>query len=382
MLGALLLFCAGVRPEWLEEEEVYKYQALGATFFVTCGFSAVSAGYASFWIFRSVPAAYVIACAWAAAIFLTDRAVVLTMSGVERYWLAALPRLFLGLVISIVVAAPLELRSFEREINREIYEADKGNLRDFGTSLDAEYAPRLDDLAAQAEALRQARAAKAADCATRSVEHIREAEGSAGTLKRGVGPIAELKRSWWQQCQDELAALDAKSKPELADLAAARARLETEKQAQLQKRQAVLADSDGLLARLDALGRLRARSAYVLYGSLFLSLIFVSFELIPMGVKFAMRNLPCEERTRQAYRDAKFKRRERSAFEQAAIQAMLGRVRFKDSFKRQMRVAEDEASATFAAAVRRAFRPARAAAPRRDGRAGRPAAAAPPSLDN
>ena len=117
--------CSGSHLKTLEEvpSEGAKYAGIGATIFFTGLFAALAGGYAiytfsdSLWI--SIPTGIV----WGGMIFNLDRYIVSSMRKAHSWkkeWLMATPRIFLAIIISLVIARPLELKIFEKEINAEL----------------------------------------------------------------------------------------------------------------------------------------------------------------------------------------------------------------------------------------------------------------------
>ena len=117
--------CAGANKEILNNcpSESSKYVGIGATIFFTGVFASLAGGYAIYTIFDSYWAAAFFGIIWGLMIFNLDRFIVSSMrkNGDSRQeWLSALPRLILAVIISVVIAKPLELKIFEKEVEAEI----------------------------------------------------------------------------------------------------------------------------------------------------------------------------------------------------------------------------------------------------------------------
>jgi len=111
--------------------ELNKYSMFGAIIFFTAGFASLSGGYAAYTAFRDTAVATALGVLWGLFIFTLDRLIV---SGIRKQqhepsdaWsvlfgkslrglLQAVPRIVLAVFLSIVIATPLELKLFEREI--------------------------------------------------------------------------------------------------------------------------------------------------------------------------------------------------------------------------------------------------------------------------
>ena len=122
-------FCSGINREILLDckTEYAKYASIGATVFFTAIFAGLSSGYAMYYVFSNHEHAYLICTSfgilWSVAIFNLDRFLVMSVKK-GNGWIqnlgTFLPRLFLAFMIGIVIARPLELRIFEKEINEEL----------------------------------------------------------------------------------------------------------------------------------------------------------------------------------------------------------------------------------------------------------------------
>lgn len=118
-------FCAGVNRKLLLEceSEFSKYFAIGATVFFTACFAAVSGAYALFFVFSgssyAVWASTSFGILWGLTIFNIDRYLVISIKKENKplkELLTALPRILLAIMIGVVIARPLELKIFDKEI--------------------------------------------------------------------------------------------------------------------------------------------------------------------------------------------------------------------------------------------------------------------------
>jgi len=119
-------FCSGVNDRILEECDTdhSKYFAIGATVFFTACFAGLSGSYAMYFVFSGSQYASLFSLAfgllWGFAIFNIDRYLIISIRKENRpikEFFAAMPRIILALMIGIVIARPLELKIFEKEIN-------------------------------------------------------------------------------------------------------------------------------------------------------------------------------------------------------------------------------------------------------------------------
>ncbi|MGC4023481.1 MAG: DUF4407 domain-containing protein [Cyclobacteriaceae bacterium] len=119
------LFASGADLQTLEQcpSEKSKYIGIGGTVFFTGLFAAMAAGYALYTVFDNYFISIALGLIWGIIIFNLDRFIVSSMRKEERVWrelLSALPRILLAIIISLVIAKPLELKIFSKEIEPEL----------------------------------------------------------------------------------------------------------------------------------------------------------------------------------------------------------------------------------------------------------------------
>src|SRR5262245_44200826 len=121
-----LWWCAGAHQKLLKQfpSEHTKYSGLGAVLLATFVLATISAGYAVYTVFGNWLWTIGFAIIWGLIIFNFDRFLVSTMRkyGVSRskQIMMALPRLALALLIGVVIARPLEMKIFDKEINTQM----------------------------------------------------------------------------------------------------------------------------------------------------------------------------------------------------------------------------------------------------------------------
>ena len=117
--------CSGVHIPMLKKCEVEssKYAGIGATIFFTGIFAALAASYALYTVFDNAWIASLSGLVWGLMIFNLDRYIVSSMRKERNSWRefrTALPRIVLAVLISIVIAKPLEMKIFDKEIQSEL----------------------------------------------------------------------------------------------------------------------------------------------------------------------------------------------------------------------------------------------------------------------
>jgi len=128
-LYKLFLWSSGANMEILKQSptDANKYFGIGGTILFTALMASFAGGYAFFTAFKDPTLSVIFGLFWGALIFNLDRYIVSTfgvgdgkktISRQELY--EAAPRLVMAMLLGFVIATPLELKLFEKEINAEI----------------------------------------------------------------------------------------------------------------------------------------------------------------------------------------------------------------------------------------------------------------------
>ena len=274
LLKRFFLMCSGATWEILSAPscltELNKYAMLGALIFFTAGFAALSGGYAVYTAFRDTAVATALGVLWGLFIFTLDRFIV---SGIRppyhepsdtgavlagkslRGLLQAFPRLVLAVFLSIVIATPLELKLFDREIQLAIAQDTQMRAIEAEQLANEEF-PDIENLHTRNIELLQLLQAKEARRDTLRDQALAEAEGLGGTRMQGKGPIYADRRAEFERYQQELEDFRRYVTTQLAANTATMTRLEAQKQQRLAGVKTVAEHAHGLLARLNALHQL------------------------------------------------------------------------------------------------------------------------------
>lgn len=287
--------CAGANKSILNNcpSESSKYVGIGATIFFTGTFAALAGGYALFTIFDSYWIAALFGIVWGLMIFNLDRFIVSSMrkNGEPRQeWLSAIPRIVLAIIISIVIAKPLELKIFEKEVEAEISlmiqedlatqeQTVKQRFNDTRTRLNGEILAlkkEIDDKANKRDELR-----KIAQ---------EEADGTGGSKRRNAGPIYKIKKADADRIEEELKTLVATNGAQIAEKEHMLAQIEMQEGSALNE----LKESQltGLASRIEALDRLTDKSGAIRAAHWFIMLLFLAVETAPVFVKLISQRGP------------------------------------------------------------------------------------------
>ena len=281
-------FCSGAETEILKKcpTEASKYTGIGATIFFTGVFAFLSASYALYTVFDSVWAAIGFGIIWGLMIFNLDRFIVSSMrkeGRVGREFLMATPRLILAILISVIIARPLELKIFEKEIGPELVVMEQEKYAQQESQLQARFIPYQDSLRSQIALLKNEVATKT----TTRDELLRiareEADGTGGSRRRNPGPIYKVKKADADKADEELKTLISSNNERivyLEGLLSGSVSTTNQELDALEKSRL-----DGPAARLEALDRITENSPAILWAHWFILLLFIAIETAPVFVK-------------------------------------------------------------------------------------------------
>ncbi len=294
-LNKFFIFCSGVEQSILKQTstENNKFAGIGATVFFTGVFAMIAASYALYTVFYNAWAAIAFGLVWGLMIFNLDRYIVSSMKKKGKWFQdfgMAIPRIVLAVIISIVIAKPLELKIFSSEIQAELISMqqetrklheDKLKLR-FDADL-KKVEEEIDDINGELRRLRNQKDILYAQA-------LGEADGTGGSKIRNMGPIYKAKMQTAKASEDEFNLRKAELDPILADK-------EARKKTILESRDSELlalekAALNGFASRIEALDRISNKSNAVFMASIFIMLLFIAIETAPLFVKLISDRSP------------------------------------------------------------------------------------------
>ena len=295
-------FCSGANFSILQKvpTESNKYLGIGATVFFTGVFAALAGFYALYTVFQSWGIALLFALLWGAMIFNLDRFIVSSMRKKEQgwsEWKLALPRLVLALILAVVISKPLELKLFEREINRKLDEQKIAFIKQSKDSL-AKGFPEIQALETEKEALKgevsQARAYRDKLQQEYDAERFGEKTPSTSGVV-GLGTNAKKKEQQLDAAQEDLKALSIRNEAGIQELDVQIEAFRAKRQLEFEKQVPGIDGFDGFAARMDGLAKLTEESEAMATAELFLVLLFVAIETAPIFVKLISARGPYDE---------------------------------------------------------------------------------------
>lgn len=285
MVKEFFWMCSGADTDILQQSpksEQIKYAGIGGTVFFTAIMAFVSSAYALYTVFDNVYAAAFFGLVWGLLIFNLDRFIVSTIKKRDNFFrelLQATPRIILAVIIAVVISKPLELKIFEKEIDQVLLEEKNQMTLANQEQIGMQYANEIERVQGEMQAIQDRVDAKEAEVNLLYDTYIQEAEGTAGTMKLGKGPVYKEKREKHDAQLKELQELKAASKEMLAQKNDELQQLRIKEKEQIQASQPVIDGFDGLMARVDALGKLSW------FPSFFILLLFMAIETAPVFAK-------------------------------------------------------------------------------------------------
>jgi hypothetical protein len=287
-LTQFFLICSGADSTLLQKcpTETSKYVGMGATIFFTGVFAALAASYALYTVFDNAWIAGIFGVIWGLMIFNLDRYIVSSMRKEGKFrkeLFMASPRIILAVIISIVIAKPLELKIFEKEIAPELVIMEQEAYARQEAQLTSRFQPQQDSIKNQIAALRNDIAAKTQkrDELVRIAQE--EADGTGGSRRRNLGPIYKAKKADADKAEAELQQLSSEHNVRIAALE----KMMAEINASMSKEMSSMERSklNGPAARIDALSRLTEKSSAIWWADWFIILLFIAIETAPVLVK-------------------------------------------------------------------------------------------------
>ncbi len=316
MLQNFFILCSGADASILKtcsEGERNKYAGIGATVFFTAVMAFIASAYALYTVFDNVYTSIFFGIIWGLLIFNLDRFIVSTIKKRNSFsgeLLQASPRIVLAIIIAVVISKPLEMKIFEKEINQVLLEQKNELTLANKQQLAQQYTPSVEKLKQDITALKGEMATKEAETNALYDTYISEAEGRAGTMLLGKGPVYAEKREKHDAALAELKQLKETNAEKITGIESQITALNTEYAEVVKNSQPIIDGFDGLMARINALGELPW------FPSFFIFLLFMAIETSPIIAKLLAPKgeydlkLEDEETTIQTWVTQKVRQRE------------------------------------------------------------------------
>lgn len=285
MLKRFFIVCSGADAQILDQcslGEQNKYAGIGATVFFTAVMAFIAAVYALYTVFENLYVSIVFGLLWGLLIFNLDRYIVSTMkktgSAINEF-IQASPRLVLAIIIAIVIAKPLELKIFEKEINQVLLEEKNAMTLANQHQIAAQFTPEVEALTKDITNLQNEITSKENEVNSLYNIYISEAEGTTGTKLLGKGPVYKEKREKHDAALADLQALQTENKAKIQVAETKIAELKVDYNNKVLSTQPIISNFDGLMARINTLNNLPWLPSF------FIFLLFLSIETAPIIAK-------------------------------------------------------------------------------------------------
>ena len=289
------LTCAGINKTILKRTptEVNKYIGIGATIFFTGVFATLAAGFALHTIFNSMWLVIPVSLLWGLMIFNLDRFIVSTMKKKGVFWrdfATASPRIILAIIISIVIAKPMELKIFESEIESELVKMEQETFKVQDELVKSRYTANIDSLNSEIAILKSENLTKQIARDSLVAAANMEADGTGGSMQRNLGPIYATKRAAADKVQTELDQLLATNNSLIAAKQGSIDKQTTTMQSDINNLNRVT--MSGFAAKLEGLERASHRSDAIYWANIFVMLLFIAIEIAPILTKLILERSP------------------------------------------------------------------------------------------
>lgn len=287
------MLCSGGNMHILRKtpSEWNKFAGIGGIVLFTAVFATLSAGYAMYTVFDDLLIAVGFGILWGLMIFNLDRYIVSSIKKTGGWWnqlLMSIPRLVLATFLGIIISKPLELKIFEKEINKQLNTIIQRNKKQLQGEISGRILQQSGPFETEKKQIadQAAQYQKAYDSAAAELE--KEILGKQSTLtsgKEGFGPNAKRKQELKEQRRADLENFQKQMAPRMAyldrEISKVYSNLETER-----KSTETFEDKyNGFAARLQALDELGKNSAIIATAAAFIMGLFICLEIAPVLVK-------------------------------------------------------------------------------------------------
>lgn len=288
-----MMVCSGANLHILKKtpSEWNKFSGIGGIVLFTAVFATLSAGYAMFTVFDNIWTAVGFGLLWGLMIFNLDRYIVSSIKKTGGVWnqiLMAIPRLILATFLGIIISKPLELKIFEKEVNKQLNTIIQRNK----TQLQAEMKGRILQQSGPFDTEKKqiqnqiATYQKAYDSA--SVELEKEILGTKTGVtsgKEGYGSNAKRKAELKEERRLDLENYQKQAAPRLQYLDSQVSKVYNNLETERTKAETVEDRFNGFAARLQALDELGKNSAVIALAASFIMGLFICLEISPVLIK-------------------------------------------------------------------------------------------------
>lgn len=312
----LFLWASGADIEILKmvPTEKSKYFGIGGTIIFTALMASFAGGYAFFTAFKSTYLSIPFGLFWGSLIFNLDRYIVASF-GVgdgkktisKQELIEAAPRLVMAIILGFVIATPLELKLFEKEINAKINtdisivtsriinsaktDPRINSLKSERQQLEQDITNKNKVIEAKRAFWEQANKDKNDEWNTGKFSGIKGKGGYYEDLKK----IADDAQEEYSSVKKEYGRLNEVNYDKIAKIDVEIAKRENQIGNEIENQKTVQEQNDGLLARLKALSDLTSTSTTLLLSKWLITILFIFIEIAPILFKMMTERGPYDD---------------------------------------------------------------------------------------
>jgi hypothetical protein len=295
----IFCWCSGSRLYIIKQcpTDYNKFFGIGMIVFLTGIMASLTGGYAVFTVFRSPYIATIFGLFWGTVIFFLDWYLVSSLRKEKKpgkELMFASLRIILAIFISIIISKPLELKMFESEIDQVLEIQKREHAINYGTLVNKEFVEISKLEKENADLYLEIKTKEAARKKLFDMI-IEEAEGRSPTLRMGKGPVYFEKKLEYDRTDQELKNLSLYNLNRIESNNKTISSLKQLRNRQIERGNVINQKSDGLLARLDAIGTLTNQNRTISIVNWFIILLFMCIECLPILVKLMSNRGPYDE---------------------------------------------------------------------------------------
>ncbi len=288
-----LMVCSGANLHILRKtpSEWNKFSGIGGIVLFTAVFATLSAGYAMFTVFDNVAIASTFAVLWGLMIFNLDRYIVSSIKKTgtwQNQILMAIPRLILATFLGIIISKPLEIKIFEKEVNKQLNIIIQRNKKQLQVEMNGRILQQSGPFETEKKQIQSKILDYQKSYDSSSVELEKEILGTKTGItsgKVGFGSNAKRKAKLKEQRRIDLENYQKQVQPRLDYLDKEISKVYTNIETERGKTETIEDRFNGFAARLQALDELGKTTPIMALATLFIMVLFISLEISPVLVK-------------------------------------------------------------------------------------------------
>lgn len=288
-----LMICSGANLHILRKtpSEWNKFAGIGGIVLFTAVFATLSAGYAMFTVFDDLLIAIGFGILWGLMIFNLDRYIVSSIKKTGTWWnqiLMSIPRLILATFLGIIISKPLELKIFEKEVNKQLNTIIQRNKKQLQGEMSGRILQQSGPFETEKKQIAEKMAMYQKSYDSAAVELEKEILGKQSGLtsgKVGFGSNAKRKQELKEQRRLDVENYQKQVAPRLEYLDKEISKVYTNLETERKTTETFEDKYNGFAARLQALDELGVNSAIIATAAAFIMGLFICLEISPVLIK-------------------------------------------------------------------------------------------------